>query len=74
MSTPRFPCSVCGREGGLLVLDGAPCMDCIRARATAAHTHRCVCSKALAQPEQHQIGSRIWIGCNRCLGSIRQLA
>jgi hypothetical protein len=53
----------------------AVCMECVKARARAAMTHRCGCGKkkrptgVLGRPRQRQ-----WIACHRCLGTIKQVA
>lgn len=67
-------CSVCGKPGGLVVLDGGPCMPCVRARHRAAITHRCSCGSQRIPAPLARIGSRSWIACNRCLGTIRQVS
>lgn len=51
------------------------CLDCTKARARAAFTHRCACGrKARPTDVKGTPGRRQWIACFRCLGSIRQLA
>lgn len=69
-------CPVCGKPGGLVLLDGKPCMDCIRSRQRTATTgSRCKCGKQ-KQPTEvlGRPGARQWISCKRCLGTIRQVA
>lgn len=68
-------CSVCGEWGGLMVLDGKPCLECCKARQRAAHSGRCQCGRrARPEAELAPFGARgrRWIPCGRCLGTIRQ--
>ena len=65
-------CDACGERTFAWV---NPCMPCVKARHRAAVTHRCACPKRLKRPtEVKQIGSRRWIACERCLGTIEQLS
>lgn len=64
-------CATCGRPGGLLALSG-PCLDCARSRQRAAMDGRCHCPRALCRPRDIVTRIRSWIGCDRCLGTIRQ--
>ena len=68
-------CTVCGKPGGLwVVIDGKPCMACITARMKAAtNGGRCVCRKADKRPRTITTRSRSWVGCDRCLGTIKTL-
>ncbi len=66
-----FACTVCGQACGFL---NDPCMACIRARARAAMTGRCPCGRKAIPGIERAVGSRRWIPCNRCLGTIRQLS
>ena len=52
------------------------CMACTRARMRAAHTKRCGCARTERRPTEvlGRAGARQWIGCHRCLGTIRQVA
>ena len=52
------------------------CFPCVQARAkTVANGGRCKCgSKRRENSEQHQIGSRRWYTCLRCLGTTRQVS
>ena len=65
-------CPVCGKDGGLSVLDGKPCMACIRSRQQAAMDGKCHCGKQRIEGDERSVGSRRWIPCERCLGTIRQ--
>jgi hypothetical protein len=69
-SPPRLTCPVCGRPGGLVLLDGKPCMDCIVARHRAAVTKRCSCRVLDRQPRTVTTPVRTWTSCDRCLGTI----
>jgi hypothetical protein len=67
-------CKDCGQDGGLLALSG-PCLDCARARQKAAMSGRCSCPKRLRRESKvKRVGSRSWVGCDRCFGSVRQLS
>jgi hypothetical protein len=48
------------------------CMACTRARHRAAVTHRCSCGR-LRRPRQVSHLGRVWIACDRCLGTSRQI-
>lgn len=50
-----------------------PSMDTVRARHRAALSKRCSCGK-LRHPETKSVGSRVWVACKRCLGTIRQIS
>lgn len=62
-------CEGCGAEGFFSV-----CMGCVRARHRAAVTRRCSCRKGLRRevPKKHL--RREWISCERCFGTVRQIA
>lgn len=51
------------------------CLDCTKARARAAFTRRCTCGRR-ARPTgvKGRPGARQWVACERCLGTIRQVA
>lgn len=52
------------------------CLDCTKARQAAVMAHgACKCA-AKRNPDARIriVGSRKWIACNRCLGTVRQLA
>lgn len=49
-------------------------LDVVRARHRAAMTHRCGCRSKALPSELKRVGSRSWISCNRCLGTIRQVS
>ena len=73
-------CEGCGKELNPIVIimcGKGPmiCLDCVRARAKTAQTHRCTCGKKRREnPELHRSGSRMWHTCLRCLGTTRQLS
>lgn len=49
-------------------------MECVKARAKAAMTHRCSCGKKKRPSEVHGLPrQRQWISCLRCLGTIEQV-
>jgi hypothetical protein len=50
------------------------CMPCTRARQKAVLSHRCCCGPKRVPGELCTVGSRRWIPCRRCLGTIRQVA
>jgi len=53
------------------------CMPCVKARVKVATSGRgrCTCPKRLKRPtDVKRIGSRTWISCERCLGTIEQLS
>ena len=63
-------CEVCGGPSFW-----SPCMDCVRARARSATTgHRCVCGRKRIESAVKRVGSRTWISCERCLGTVKQLS
>jgi hypothetical protein len=64
------PCSGCGEP---IWKWADPCMPCVRARARAAFTHRCSCGRKRRERTVSN-GSRTWVSCDRCLGSVRQLS
>ena len=68
MSEPLM-CPVCGRPGGLVLLDGGPCMDCVVARHRAAITKRCSCPRSRRQWRTVTTPVRTWTSCDRCLGT-----
>ena len=51
------------------------CMDCVKARHKAVMRNgKCGCRKADKRPREMGNKSRKWLGCDRCLGTIRQLS
>lgn len=78
VSVPAEPlattCDGCGRQ---LERDEAQhwtaCLDCTRARMRSAMSGRCTCGTHKIPGDVCRVGSRSWIPCRRCLGSIRQL-
>lgn len=50
-----------------------PSLATCRARHRAALDHRCHCGKLRDPGTKLRIGSRSWIPCHRCLGTITQL-
>lgn len=63
-------CSGCGTP---TLAWNDPCWECVKARAKAAHTHRCTCPAKLKRPREVSNGIRRWVACDRCLGTINQL-
>ncbi len=57
-------------EGGLY---GVP-MPVVIARHRAVMTHKCGCRKLRDPSHIKRVGSRTWISCLRCLGTIKQLS
>lgn len=52
-----------------------PSMAVVKARArTVANRGRCSCGKLRDPGEVKRVGSRSWLPCLRCLGSIKQLS
>lgn len=51
-----------------------PSMTVVKARHRAALTHKCSCGKMKDPTEVKKVGSRTWISCHRCLGTIKQLS
>lgn len=50
-----------------------PSMATVRARHRAVLTKRCGCGR-LRDPVTKSVGSRVWIACKRCLGTVRQIS
>lgn len=50
------------------------CLPCTKARHKAAITKRCVCGTKRRPTDVKRIGSRLWVSCKRCLGTIKQLS
>lgn len=73
--TEKPTCEGCNKPLGMLeAMRWNVCMDCTRARARAVANHsRCTCGNKARPTEVMRSGSRTWISCHRCLGSIRQL-
>ena len=53
---------------------GEIALEVVKARHRAALTHRCTCGRKCLESEVHEVGSRRWITCHRCLGTVRQLS
>ena len=53
---------------------GEVAFEVIRARHRAAVTGRCGCGRKHIESDVHRVGSRTWVSCLRCLGTIRQLS
>lgn len=66
-------CEGCGREG-LYLGQYTVCMACTRARQQAVLKRRCVCGNKRRPTEVKAVGSRRWISCHRCLGTIKQIS
>ena len=72
-SIPEVPCNGCGKN--VMLEAWNPCIECCRARAKSAFTHRCTCGrKRRENPEIHRVGSRTWRTCDRCLAPCMQLS
>lgn len=69
-------CDGCGRPmHSWAYMRWGVCMDCTKSRAKCVASHgRCVCGKKAVPAEVIRTGSRSWVPCNRCLGTIRQLS
>jgi hypothetical protein len=67
-------CEGCSKPLGVFDASGGwnVCMDCTKARHRAVVNGKCTCGKK-AVPRKTGNGIRKWIGCDRCLGSIKQL-
>jgi hypothetical protein len=64
------PCPVCGeRNDAWTMIDGGPCMACVKARHKAAITRRCPCGRK-RQPKTVEAAGRQMLVCARCLGPI----
>lgn len=50
------------------------CLPCTKARYKAVITKRCVCGRGRRPTDVKRIGSRSWVSCKRCLGTIEQLS
>lgn len=56
-------------------IDGMPSLETCRARQRAAMDGRCHCGRKRDPDERvRQAGSRRWIVCQRCFGTIKQLS
>ena len=67
-------CDGCGRPlNPVEVLRWTVCLDCTRARMRSVLSGRCTCGTHKVPGELCRVGSRSWIHCRRCLGSIRQV-
>lgn len=64
-------CSACSR---LSIHD--VCWYCVKARQRAVvNRGRCVCGNdRIEHKDIHRAGSRTWISCDRCLGTVKQLS
>jgi hypothetical protein len=67
------PCEGCGAPLDARDSTYTVCYGCTIARAHAVQTKRCVCRSKQRLSGTHQTGSRKWISCLRCLGTVRQL-
>ena len=54
--------------------DGGPSMEVIKARHLAVMRRKCCCGKEKDPSEVKGTGSRTWISCERCLGTIKNLS
>lgn len=77
--TTTTPCKACGKpvnavELAMAAQDNYPIhMDCVRRRHRAAISHKCGC-RTQRWAKRCQTGSRAWIACTRCCGTIRQIS
>jgi hypothetical protein len=74
-------CQGCQKElGAVEALSWGVCLDCTKARHRAVvNGGRCKCgNKAVRSDdvmgEPNRVGSRTWVSCFRCLGTICQLS
>ena len=49
-------------------------MEVVKARHAAAMDHRCHCGNKKDPGKVNRIGSRTWVACERCFGTIKQLS
>ncbi len=67
-------CDGCGRPlNPVEAQQWTVCLDCTKARQRAVASGRCACGGRAIPGELCRVGSRSWIPCRRCLGSIRQV-
>lgn len=69
-------CDGCGRPlNPVEATRWSVCMDCTRARAaTVARRGKCACRSKARAGDVVRTGSRSFVPCRRCLGTIRQLS
>jgi len=68
-------CNGCGKPFQNTIDTYAVCMDCVRARHRAVVKRgRCTCGAKRRELPVSRVGSRTWIPCGRCLGTVRQLS
>ena len=72
--TGNMTCEGCGERFYNFFDRLAICLTCVKARHRAALALKCLCGRQARQSDVHRVGSRTWISCLRCLGSIRQLS
>lgn len=74
-ATTTSICTGCGKPlGAIEALYWEVCLDCTKARNRAfTNGGRCVC-RSKRPSELHKTGSRSWISCLRCLGTIKQVS
>lgn len=69
--TTLTTCEGCGT--GFVCFDRYPvCFDCVKARHRAAVKRKCACGRKAVPAPEARMGSRTWVPCRRCLGTIRQ--
>jgi hypothetical protein len=71
-SVEQSLCDGCQCTLGPFDLGYSVCMACTRAPHRAAVTHRCPCG-ILRRPRQVSHLGRVWIACDRCLATVRQI-
>lgn len=68
-------CDGCGRPlNPVEALRWTVCFGCTKARQRAVVAGRCCCGRQRVPGAPCAAGSRRWIPCRRCLGTIRQLS
>ena len=73
--TEERTCDGCGKPLGVVEATmWSVCMDCTKARARSAFNGRCHCGRLRVPGRERSVGSRRWIPCQRCLGTIKQVA
>jgi hypothetical protein len=65
-------CDGCNSPLGPLDIEYSVCMPCTCARHRAVLKRRCCCGR-LRRPRRVSTGSRTWIACDRCLGTVKQI-
>jgi hypothetical protein len=76
VNTPAKKCEGCDKPMGVIeALHWDVCLPCTKARHRAAvNRGRCSCGRQARRGAVCRIGSRSWVPCKRCLGTIEQLS